>query len=276
MPETARHLSNLFEEAVSEADVLRLALDGHLLLSVDFVNHARARCGGVVPLKDAKRFEIPIKAGDFPRFAVAEGATAWFVGVEGISFGDGRVFEPAEEVVSIDGIWDLTMLGAERLDVEHRFQRLTGGPAVDLVILDGPILFRPDGIYCQLQAHFANNEFHKAENLEKPWDNPRNFYPAGSLPGDAVWVVRTSELERLSSKLSGRESVADKPLERRERATLLVLIAALAKLARVDLTKPSSAAAAIENQTELLGARVAARTIEGHLKRVAEALEGRG
>src|ERR1700739_3911097 len=44
----ARHLGILFGEDVSEADVLRLALDGHLTLSVYFVNGARGRCGPAV------------------------------------------------------------------------------------------------------------------------------------------------------------------------------------------------------------------------------------
>ena len=38
MPEAARYLSTMFGEEVSEADVLRLALDGHLRLSVLFAN----------------------------------------------------------------------------------------------------------------------------------------------------------------------------------------------------------------------------------------------
>ena len=38
--DAARHLSILLGDDVSEADVLRLALDGHLTLSVHFVNHA--------------------------------------------------------------------------------------------------------------------------------------------------------------------------------------------------------------------------------------------
>jgi hypothetical protein len=45
VPDAARHLSILFGEDLSEADVLRLGLDGHLTLSVDFVNHAQAQCG---------------------------------------------------------------------------------------------------------------------------------------------------------------------------------------------------------------------------------------
>jgi hypothetical protein len=56
---------------------------------------------------------------------------------------------------------------------------------------------------------------------------------------------------------------------------LLVIIAALAKLARIDVAKASSAAASIESQTALMGARVAARTIENHLKRIPEALENK-
>ena len=54
VPDAARHLSILFEEEVAEADVLRLALDGHLTLSVLFVNHTHARCGSIVPLERAK------------------------------------------------------------------------------------------------------------------------------------------------------------------------------------------------------------------------------
>ena len=41
--ETAQHLSIVFGEKVSEADVLRLALDKRLQLSVYFVNGVLAR-----------------------------------------------------------------------------------------------------------------------------------------------------------------------------------------------------------------------------------------
>jgi hypothetical protein len=53
--DAARHLSILFGEHVTEADVLRLALEGSLTLSVYFVNGARGRCGPAVGIEDAKR-----------------------------------------------------------------------------------------------------------------------------------------------------------------------------------------------------------------------------
>ncbi len=40
LPDAAKHLAIAFGEEVGEADVLRLALDGHLKLSVNFVNKA--------------------------------------------------------------------------------------------------------------------------------------------------------------------------------------------------------------------------------------------
>ena len=58
--ETAGHLSMVLGEEVSVADILRLALDGHLTLSINLVNHARARLGRVVPFKDVPLIEAPL------------------------------------------------------------------------------------------------------------------------------------------------------------------------------------------------------------------------
>ena len=56
--EAARHLSIVFREQVAEADVLRLALDRQLTLSVNFVNH-RARGEKRLPrFKDAQFWEV--------------------------------------------------------------------------------------------------------------------------------------------------------------------------------------------------------------------------
>jgi hypothetical protein len=263
VPDAARHLGILFGEDVSEADVLRLALDGHLTLSVDFVNHTAGRCGSRVPISQAARRAIRTLDGkEFEIFA-------------GLAIDDEWIIEWRPEIVSIDGVWDLTMLGPERLDVEHKYQRLTGGPAVTLQSLEAPLVRRDNGTYCQLQAHFGDNEFFDSKSLKKPHNDPANYYPAGGLPEDSVLVVRTSALHDLVSRASKPDERTEKPVERRERNTLLVILAALADMARVDVSKPSAAGAAIESKTAQMGVRVAARTIENHLKRIPEALESR-
>lgn len=267
VPKAARHLSILFGEEVSEADVLRLALDGHLTLSVDFVNRATAQCGKIIPRGDAKIVEVPNLTGDGVVQLIADG----------ISVGDDKVFSYRKEIRQLAGVWDLAMVGAERLDIEHRYQLLTGGPAVELISLSGPFVKLKDGTWAQIVEYYSKEKPSFSQNkLSNPRVNQDNYHPAGELPSDAVLVVRTSALQELEALfLSDPEPAIERAIERRERTTLLVIIAALAKLAKVDVTKPSSAATAIESQTSLMGARVAARTIENHLKRIPEALENK-
>ena len=132
--ETARHLTILFGEEVRTSDVLRLGLDGHLTLSVDFVNHAEAMTGRVIPFKDVPMMRMPPMSKD--------GMPA----KEEVYFPDGLRLEDDQElnentpfvhfarkVVTIRGLWDLVMDGGERIDIENRFQ------ANILIILNPPV-----------------------------------------------------------------------------------------------------------------------------------------
>src|ERR1700722_18386907 len=102
---------------------------------------------------------------------------------------------------------------------------------------------------------------------------PRHFHQTQSWSfGPQDLEALTSESEPAMERPVGRpEPDLDRPVGPRERTTLLLIIAALAELARIDVKKPSKAATSIESQTALMGARVAARTIENHLKLIPEA-----
>lgn len=111
-----------------------------------------------------------------------------------------------------------------------------------------------------------------------------------SLPQFAEWAMRIgweipSELVELAetapSQSIGQKGVSsglapdsgDKVLDARERTSLLIIIKALAENAKIDLSHVSKAAGQIEAMTVFAGARVAARTIEDHLKRIPDAFE---
>ncbi len=246
--------------------MLRFALDGHLTLSVEFVNRATAQCGKTIPLADAEIEEIPNLTGD--------GVVQLIKG--GISLGGDRVFSYSEEIKQLAGVWDLAMVGSERIDVEDKYQFLTGGPPVDLISLDGPFVHARNGTWARIVEYSSKDKLSFSQNkLYNPRNNPDNYYPASRLPSDAVLIVRTSALQQLEALISEAEPTIERPVARRERSTLLVIIAALAKLARIDVSKASSAATSIESQTVLMGTRVAARTIENHLRHIAEALENK-
>ncbi|HRH14256.1 MAG TPA: hypothetical protein PK225_07870 [Azonexus sp.] len=241
--DAARHLSIVFGEDVTEADVLRLALDGRLRLSVYFVNHAIGRQAKWIPWEE------------YPELVELTEALAKMHGREYVRTTEENqklVLRCGDEVTTLRGVWDLPMIGNEQLDIEHEYQNLTGGPAVTLQGLDGPFVEgRDDQIY-QLQENYDENEYqtgssaalerlnrHIAENniegteaesllnrhkeqrkefLEKQRTRPakENYYPAGGLPKDAVIVVRTEalrEFERHGNDAplpTSRDHVSDK------------------------------------------------------------------
>lgn len=126
IPEAARHLAIVFGEEVSESDVLRLALDGHLKLSVNFANHAKARRGKVIPLSEANTAPGLYREGEEPYQVVLA-----------LRLNERDFLELDERIATLDGILDLPFVGNEQLDVEYKYQQLTDGPAVTLQGLDG-------------------------------------------------------------------------------------------------------------------------------------------
>lgn len=250
LDEAARHLSLMFGEAVSKADVLRLALDGRLTLSVNFINGAEARCGPMIESEEIQWTELPGPDGGTIRVP------------DGVMLSDGSAIRLDNEVVSLRGVYDLPMLGNERHDVEHLYQQLTDGPAVTLQGLDGPFVVAGD-VFCQLQESFDDNEFQagsaergrkleafiereglnddEAEDLRRKHKADREqfkrqrakrpasegYYPAGGLPQDAVFVVRTAELAELLAA-AGKPERAKQDIGTRERDTLLKLLIGMA------------------------------------------------
>lgn len=259
----ASYLSCLMGESIGREDILRLALEGHLTLSVRFVGAVTALCGRAEPAADVERHQIPLLNG--------EGTFHW---VNGTPIPDtDKVIVYDDRIRSIVDVWDLPMLGGERLSVENAYEIARLRNEHELFSLEGAFVTDSMGLYCKLMERFegelgrrhANSPFH-----------PDHYYPAAALPQDCILVVRTKVLEEFARRFNTDEPDRHaKPLGSRERGTLLTIIAALARLAKVDVSRPSSAATAIESETERMGTRVAARTIENHLKLVPDALEAR-
>ena len=245
VPDTARYLSILFDEIVGEADVLRLALDGRLKLSVRFVNNAYASCGKVI-------------ASDYDDDRFVEGP-----GLERIMFD--LVLQHDEKIELIYGVWDLMMLGAEQDHVEREWQKLSGGPEVTVNSTHAVLLSQENGSACILHQYAGDTQ-------PDPWvDPPSEYIRAVTLPRDAHLVVRTGALRELEKSLSNLEKQQARPLGTKERHNLLVIVAALAEMAKLDISKPSKAAIAIEQQILSTGAAgPLKRAIEDHLKRSRE------
>lgn len=233
LQDAAQHLSIMAGEKVTVPDVLRLALDGHLTLSVNIVNAVYARPGTIKEASEARHVDMPIDLSAAVKAkAPGEYQGGWQKLCMGIPLaGTTKVIDLEKGVVRLRGVYDIPMIGGDRLDVEHEFQMLTDGPRVDMQSLDGAFLEGDNEVLLQLQEHFEDNEFHDKKSLKKPWSHPDNFYPAGGLPDDAVLVVRTDSLMEMRERLLEQDeaaTTANDGVSTRERNTLLKMVLGMA------------------------------------------------
>ena len=240
LKEAADYLSSKTGLDVDESNILRLALDGKLQLSLNFLK--------------------PIEA---------------------IQYREGAELE--EHRTQIEGIWDLLVQGPVRLELENRYRATCGLPHVELDPREKP--FGTEGAFVTGEEGVVYQLLPFLNLLSGSSRNP-SVLPVGSLLGvrphalDAVVASLASPSlgpeEQQPSKPDDATDPLDKPLMTRERATLLTIIAALARAADIDILKASKAGDTIEALTVELRARVSARAIEDHLKRIPDALERRG
>lgn len=229
LSEASRYLSGVCGEDVTEADILQFALDGYLILSVNFVNHAKARLGEIVGSDEVEWEDFPPELVDLIPNLPAEYKGTPLKSTVSRQIDEDKYLNLEDEIITIDGVWDLLLIGAERLDLEQMYQSLTGGPAITLQNLGGVLVQNASGL-ALLQESFENNEYMPGSkaNLERlarslnsnnfsqekvielqeqsrsdrekfvqSWKSSNdcdNYHPAGSLPNDAVIVVRTGAL----------------------------------------------------------------------------------
>lgn len=227
LPETARHLTGLCGEEVTEADILRLVLDGHLKLSVNFVQETwAAPCKLACYPEDKLRVAIANKS--YPE------ELNWRENPRGMELASLKIGEDKflnsqdKEWVSLSGLYSLPMIDGDWLAVEQKWRSLTGNHEVmrpgyygTFLEDDNKTIYRlKDGINFseyqavykpkqnELRRHIANNNISKdnAETLLNLLEEERETFlkenHRATLPQDSALVVRTEALRELEQFLS--------------------------------------------------------------------------
>lgn len=305
LEEATNHISNVLGEPVTLADIYRLSLDGHLKLSADFVNGSQARTGKFVKTEDIDFIVIdkmPLTGEQLDKpFSMPLNGEIRCLKDDWIALD--------EKVVSIRGLWDLTMMGAEQVDIEFYYQQEISGIEVTLQALDGVFLQQGE-MLCQLQTDFDDNEYQpgskaqlkalkmniaqenlskedaeknikKFESIRKKYLDERrknkhadNFFPSGGLDEhDYVLVVKTNEVTRFIQTLEDTPLEA-KPLNSKERNSLLVLLGAVFNHSDIEPSQRGIATSLVV-MTELIGAPLTDDTIRKILNQIEPAIESR-
>lgn len=133
----------------------------------------------------------------------------------------------------------------------------------------------PSGVFVwkdELEAAFRPSRFNMAQTKAER-NSPLCFNPIADSALTAVVLEGFEQPPAPAPKAA--LPPADKALDARERATLLVIIEALAREAKIDTSRHEAAGVTIAALVDQMGARVDDSTIARHLKRIPAALEAK-
>lgn len=288
LDEAANHLSSVFGEPVTIADIYQLALDNHIMLSVNFINLAEAKKVELIKVADleykivaprgikgfpeGKSFRIPINA----KYPISR--EYWLKSIE-------------PELLMIKGLWDLPMIGDEKLTIEHLYQQETSGLSIKEEPLKGVFIQR-ENTYFQLYNSFGNEPEAKAElndtvdtssecdsNIHSNLNELNNCrlkadhsYPLSMLSmQDGILVVKMKEVTRFIQSLE-EKPLEEKPLHDKERTTLLVLLGSILDKANFDLNE-RGISGKIKRATESNNTPMSEETIRKLIPQIQSAVE---
>lgn len=208
--DAAKQLTSFLSEDVSEADIYQLALDGNLIISVYFPNGISAKKGKLIQYDEVKWNGFP-DPDDWERVIGADGKPHMIhkntkplihmpdaLLVDGdVPMQDARWLRLEERVSNIDGLWDLAMIGAERLDIEHLLLQEISELSCTSINLEGMFLIDGD-VWANPQANFKGTKYDR--------NGKDSFYPAGGLAEfDHILVIKQISITDFLTLLNNQD-----------------------------------------------------------------------
>lgn len=277
--DAAKRLSVSAGEDISEAEILRLGLDRHLTLSVYFVNPVTADLTDIDLLRK-NQFEYEESPDDIAARealldrvmdefqATDQPPDDWLQPIFRVVYKDGP-----QNPHTLEGLWDLPMLGQEAFDIKREYQRLTGGIEANQTHIGGRLVKKHDEpeVFEIFQWH-SEGEY---------------CYPASCLLDDGMFVVRTAVLQEFEARLLCSEQSADG-----KKSSHLLAIAGLLELLtdqsrprynqgsaaeRIEALHPDWRGSSTSNLTKLFAeAKAAAKDAEKEAQAKADARKASG
>lgn len=214
LEEAVVRISNFINEPFTRADIFRFTLEGHLVLSLNFFNSVKAKRVTLIKKEDIKfRKVYPKNISSIPDKAYLNvpinaqyplSREYWLENIE-------------DEIESLSGVWDLSMIGTEKFSVKQQYLREIASDLEVKVPESMSVYVKGEGVTYQLQILLTMEQYrwaHKntTENKLKPRiSDSLRACPANTLDDvEYIFVLRVIEVERLIRLLGGAHQEVNK------------------------------------------------------------------
>lgn len=205
LSEAAKHLTSVIKVDVAESDVLKFALNGDLKLSVKFVNTAYgSNCLNYRENPEEAMFHCDSVFRENQRLPVwGDGFCIidanYIACPQNLHLQDyGRIWRSGDyfwqtktHVRRLEGIWDLPMIGGERIEVEREYLKLMGDSDLTAVSNSSVFVKSPVGAFFEIQA--SNGRLVEMEFAPGYYDS-KDFQPGFTLPKERAFVIRSNAI----------------------------------------------------------------------------------
>ncbi|MFV0547723.1 MAG: hypothetical protein ACK5M5_03250 [Limnobaculum xujianqingii] len=217
LEETTRRLTLVLQEEVNISDILQLALDGRITISALIEESKYAIKAKKESVNLIERFNKNLLSNE-------EVDPLIKAVIKDLGFPDEEFFSPYESAIIPfggvfklpSGVYDLPMIGAEKLDILHICSTLQGREPVTLINLNGPYLLH-EGNYVNIMAPFDEKTIRWCPNddgeyglkdFKKKVFIDENNYHASFYPDDGLrlnasnFVFRRENIEIFERSLN--------------------------------------------------------------------------
>lgn len=209
LDEVETRISSLLGTPFTKADIYQLALDGHLVLSVNFVNVVKAKKVTLIKKEDIQYRKV------FPKSLPNMHEGSFFNVPVNAIYPLSREFwiESIEDKVeSLSGVWDLAMIGTETFSIQQLYQQeISSGIEVKIPETMSVYVKGTEETY-QLQLLLTMEtyrELHKSltvNGLKPKIADSALAYPASRLDEmDYALVVKLKEVAKFIQLLEGTQ-----------------------------------------------------------------------
>lgn len=274
--DAANYLSALFAEPVEPKDILQLALEKHLKLSLNFT-----KIVDVMEVVISQFSETP-----------SESSTDNFGQV---NFEDKSYHvSTSPQLIKIDGLWDLKLFGSGEDYIKARLLNFLEVNSQVQNTDSGIYIERDNKTYCLYEKHKDYDEknslflldsfFENVIKLENTGLDDGYYKPMPIIPSHAFLAVSLKSLKDFEhqveiedSQVSKNKKITDiESIHPKERTTFLIIIAALAKKAGIDIDNEIAlpeTAKKINRFVDEIGFEFKLSTVQSKLEEIPEAME---